>query len=117
MGYYARPELDSTFVGPRNAIESRLAQSWQELLGIEQVGIRDNFFALGGDSLLATRVISTIRHEFAVDDRVFSLRDFFAQPEIEAIARTIGSHVAGAQAEHRKSQLSEAGRKVEEGVL
>ena len=116
-GLYARPELDSTFVGPRNAIESRLAQSWQELLGIDQVGVHDNFFALGGDSLLATRVISVIRHEFAVGDGGFSLRDFFMQPQIEAIALTIGSHIAGLQAEKRKNQLSEAGMKVEEGVL
>lgn len=116
-GLYARPELDSTFVGPRNAIESRLAQCWQELLGIDQVGVHDNFFALGGDSLLATRVISTIRHEFAVSDKVFSLRDFFEQPRIEAIALRIGSHAAGVQAEKRKTQLSEAGIRVEEGIL
>lgn len=114
---YARPELDSCFVGPRNAIESRLAQSWQTLLGIDEVGVRDNFFALGGDSLLATRVISMIRHEFAVSDKVFSLRDFFAQPEIEAIALKIGSHLDGVAAELRKNQLAEAGMQAEEGVL
>ena len=117
MGLYARPELDSQFVGPRNAIESRLAQSWQDLLGIEQVGVHDNFFALGGDSLLATRVISTIRQEFAVSDKFFSLKDFFERPQIEAIALRIGSHLAGVQAERRKSQLAEAGIKAEEGVL
>lgn len=117
MDFYARPELDSGFVGPRNAIESRLAQSWQELLGIDQVGVHDNFFALGGDSLLATRVISMIRHEFAVSDKVFSLKDFFVQPQIEAIARAIGAHLDGVHAERRKSQLAEAGVTAEEGVL
>jgi amino acid adenylation domain-containing protein len=117
MDSYARPELDSRFVGPRSAIELRLAQSWQTLLGIDQVGVRDNFFALGGDSLLATRVISMIRHEFAVSDKVFSLKDFFVQPEIEAIAQKIGSHLEGVEAEMRKSQLAEAGMQAEEGVL
>ncbi|WP_036141304.1 hybrid non-ribosomal peptide synthetase/type I polyketide synthase [Luteibacter sp. 9135] len=114
---HARPELESNFVRPRNAIEVRLAQSWQTLLGIDQVGVRDNFFALGGDSMLATRVISMIRHEFAVSDKVFSLKDFFMRPEIEAIALKIGSHLDGAEAEMRKSQLAEAGMQAEEGVL
>jgi len=114
---YARPELDSTFVEPRNPVEARLAQSWRELLGIDQVGVHDNFFALGGDSLLATRVISMIRHEFSVGDGVFSLRDFFARPQIEAIALAIGTHIASGEAEKRKNQLSQAGIQVEEGVL
>lgn len=117
MALYARPELDSSFVGPRNPIELRLAQSWQELLGIDQVGVHDNFFALGGDSLLATRVISMIRHEFAVGDKVFSLRDFFVHPQIETIARLIGAHITGVHAEKKKTQLLEAGAKVEQGVL
>lgn len=114
---HARPELDSHFVGPRNAIEGRLADSWQTLLGIDQVGVHDNFFALGGDSLLATRVISMIRHEFGVSDKVFSLKDFFVKPEVGAIAFKIGSHLEGVEAEMRKNQLVEAGMQAEEGIL
>ena len=52
---------DKEYVAPRNEVEEKLAGIWQELLGIERVGIHDNFFELGGHSLLAMRVISAIR--------------------------------------------------------
>ena len=48
------------FVDPRDALEIQLAQMWQELLGIRRVGVRDNFFALGGNSLLAVRLMGRI---------------------------------------------------------
>ncbi|MEM8721269.1 MAG: SDR family NAD(P)-dependent oxidoreductase [Cyanobacteria bacterium P01_G01_bin.39] len=54
---YPRPELSSVYVSPRNEIEQKLADIWQQLLGIEKVGIYDNFFELGGDSLLSTQVV------------------------------------------------------------
>ncbi|MBN1204183.1 MAG: amino acid adenylation domain-containing protein [Myxococcaceae bacterium] len=48
-------------VGPRNAVEQRLADTWGRLLGIERVGIHDNFFDLGGDSILAIRLIAELQ--------------------------------------------------------
>ena len=54
---YPRPELSSIYASPRNEIEQKLADIWQQLLGIEKVGIYDNFFELGGDSLLSTQVV------------------------------------------------------------
>jgi natural product biosynthesis luciferase-like monooxygenase protein/amino acid adenylation domain-containing protein/non-ribosomal peptide synthase protein (TIGR01720 family) len=48
----SRPELEGEFVAPRNDVERALAQIWAEVLGVEQVGINDNFFDLGGDSIL-----------------------------------------------------------------
>lgn len=54
------------FVAPRNQMESDLARIWQELFGIEQVGIHDDFFGLGGDSLLAIRLLSQIHSHFHI---------------------------------------------------
>ncbi|MDZ7949848.1 type I polyketide synthase [Nostoc sp. DedQUE09] len=53
---YLRPNLDNDYVAPRNEVEQTIANIWQELLGIEQVGIDDNFFELGGDSVLGIQV-------------------------------------------------------------
>jgi amino acid adenylation domain-containing protein len=50
-----------SYVAPRNMWELRLARIWQELLRIERVGVRDNFFDLGGDSLLAIRMLARLR--------------------------------------------------------
>lgn len=56
-----------TYIPPETETEKQLAQIWQEILGVEQVGLQDNFFELGGHSLLATQVVSRIRTQFSVD--------------------------------------------------
>ncbi|MEH2243329.1 amino acid adenylation domain-containing protein [Nostoc sp.] len=53
-----RPELEETFVAPRTAVEDTLAKVWAEVLGIERVGIHDNFFKLGGDSIVSIQIIA-----------------------------------------------------------
>ncbi|RAJ29236.1 non-ribosomal peptide synthetase [Pedobacter cryoconitis] len=52
---------DTAYAGPRNIIERKLAGIWQELLGIETIGIDDNFFELGGHSLITVRLLAQIR--------------------------------------------------------
>jgi amino acid adenylation domain-containing protein/non-ribosomal peptide synthase protein (TIGR01720 family) len=54
----SRPDLDGTFVAPRNRAEVMLAGIWAEVLKLEQVGVRDNFFELGGDSILSLQIIA-----------------------------------------------------------
>ncbi|WP_344931045.1 condensation domain-containing protein, partial [Aquimarina addita] len=51
----------ASYVAPRNDIEKQLAEIWQELLGVEKVGIHDNFFELGGDSIITIQVVSRLR--------------------------------------------------------
>ncbi|MBV8819168.1 MAG: amino acid adenylation domain-containing protein, partial [Acidobacteriaceae bacterium] len=58
-----RPELEQEFVAPRNEAEEVLARIWQEVLGLERVGVFDNFFDLGGDSILSLQVIARANQE------------------------------------------------------
>ena len=56
-----------SFVPPRSPLEIRLAHMWSELLGLERIGVEDNFFDLGGHSLLGMQVLSRLRKDFAVE--------------------------------------------------
>ncbi|WP_429385033.1 amino acid adenylation domain-containing protein, partial [Mucilaginibacter sp. UYCu711] len=71
------------YVAPRNETEKDIAIIWQELLGIEKIGVNDNFFELGGHSLLAMRVISAMRNKLEIEPAV---RDIFVYPTIAGLA-------------------------------
>jgi len=62
--------LTDSYEAPRNDLERVLAEIWQELLGVDRVGIRDNFFALGGDSLTALRMLGQIKRKCGIDLKV-----------------------------------------------
>ena len=55
---YARPELGQEYVAPRSEAERTLAAIWCEALGVERVGVNDDFFELGGDSVLGLRIVA-----------------------------------------------------------
>ncbi len=55
---HARPAVESSYALPRNELEGTLIEIWQEILGIEPVGIHDNFFELGGDSVQAIQIVA-----------------------------------------------------------
>lgn len=78
-----RPQLANRYVAPQTPIEQELAQIWEDVLGVGRIGIHDDFFALGGHSLSASRVISRINETFAVDFRV---RHLLESPSIEGMA-------------------------------
>ncbi|MGE8146099.1 amino acid adenylation domain-containing protein [Pseudomonas frederiksbergensis] len=84
------PDLTSlitrTYEAPVGEVEIALAQIWQDLLGVSQVGRRDQFFELGGHSLLAIQLISQVRLQLGVE---LGLADLFAQPELAALAQTV----------------------------
>src|SRR5262249_7790962 len=82
----ARRDIASDFVGPTTALEKRIVTVWQELLGIEHVGIHDNFFDLGGHSLLIVRMHSRLEEEFAAD---LKLTDLFRHTTVSMLARFI----------------------------
>ena len=61
---FERPDLDSDYVAPETGIEKALAAAWAKLLGVSQVGVEDNFFDLGGHSLIAVRLCAQVNREF-----------------------------------------------------
>ncbi len=79
-------ESRTAYVAPSGEIELKLAAIWQELLRVEQVGVKDNFFDLGGHSITIMRLISMIRKEFEL---VIPIRTLFDLPSIELLARHI----------------------------
>ncbi|MEC0184782.1 non-ribosomal peptide synthetase [Paenibacillus peoriae] len=73
---------DMVYVAPRNDVEEALAAVWQDVLGRDQVGIQDNFFLLGGDSIKAVQVIARMRlHGYSLD-----IRHVLEHPSIESLS-------------------------------
>jgi amino acid adenylation domain-containing protein len=81
-----RSGLEQSFVAPRNLVEETLARVWADLLKVERVSIHDNFFDLGGHSLLGTQVVSRVRSVFQVE---LSLRALFEAPTVAGLAEHI----------------------------
>ncbi|HLF78079.1 MAG TPA: SDR family oxidoreductase [Dehalococcoidia bacterium] len=81
-----RPDLDSEYEAPRDEIEQFLAQAWQEYLGIDRVGISDDFFDLGGHSLIAVRVFARVKKQYGVE---LPLASLFNAPTIAALAAVL----------------------------
>ncbi|MCT8278696.1 non-ribosomal peptide synthase/polyketide synthase [Xanthomonas translucens] len=80
-----------TYLAPEGELEILLAGLWSELLGVDQIGRHDSFFALGGHSLLAVRLISRIRSALGVE---LPLATLFTQPCLADIAIVLRSAVA-----------------------
>jgi polyketide synthase PksJ len=70
---HPRPELETEYVPPRNETEKKLSTLWQNILAIEKVGIYDEFFALGADSLLLIQFHSKLKESFATDIAIVDL--------------------------------------------
>ena len=81
-----RPELDVGYVEPQTDLQRDLVGIWSEVLGVERLGIADNFFQLGGHSLVAIQAISRIRQTLNVD---LPLRQLFDFPTIEGLSARI----------------------------
>lgn len=88
--------LKAEYVEPRTSIEAKLVEIWSNILDVEQVGIYDNFFQLGGDSILAAQIVNRIREALQVE---LSFIIFFEQPTVANMAIKI----AQIQAESLKS--------------
>ena len=78
-----RPELRAVFLAPRTETERGIAEIWQRALGVDSVGVDDNFFDLGGHSLLMTRVHAQLRSRFSTD---LALVDLFQYPTVRTLS-------------------------------
>jgi polyketide synthase PksJ len=83
---HKRPRLQSIYEEPKNEAEKIVAEIWQELLGIQLVGVHDNFFELGGHSLIATRLISRLREIFRID---IPLPTLFDRPTVREVVENV----------------------------
>lgn len=83
---YPRPVLHTAFVAPESELEQSIAEVWQSLLGMDAVGIHDNLFELGGDSLLGIQLLSRVRAVFGIDMRP---ADFFRSPTVAGLAELV----------------------------
>jgi phthiocerol/phenolphthiocerol synthesis type-I polyketide synthase E len=83
---HARPELAIAYVAPRSEFEQHVATAWQQVLGIDQVGIHDSFFDLGGHSLLITQLLNKLHQVYQVD---ISIQGLFDNPTVAGMAQVI----------------------------
>ena len=100
--FYARPELATPYEEPRNDLERALADIWRTMLGLEKVGINDDFLELGGNSLLGIQIASRIRADFEIE---LSAATFYKSPTVALLAASI---IETLQAGLDESALSEA---------
>jgi aryl carrier-like protein len=82
-----RPEMEVEYAAPRGPAEKLLAETWAIVLGLDRVGIHDNFFDLGGDSVLAIQVISKASHA-GVSHTLRQLFEFPTVAELASMVRT-----------------------------
>jgi len=87
----SRPKLNTLFVAPGTPVEEKLAEIWAEVVGVDQVGIHDNFFNLGGHSLAATRVVSRVIDRFKVE---LPIQTLFDSPTVADMAVVITENMA-----------------------
>ncbi len=81
-------EFENSYVEPRTQREARMAALFAEVLNLERVSVTQSFFDLGGNSLLAARLIYRVQDTFDVK---VTLRDFFAEPTVSGLSKTVDS--------------------------
>jgi amino acid adenylation domain-containing protein/FkbM family methyltransferase len=87
--------VTSEYVAPRDDVERALAEIWAELLGTAQVGVHDDFYRIGGHSLMATRVLSRVRRTWSVE---VPMRTFLQTRTIDELAREIRAAIGAGTA-------------------
>jgi amino acid adenylation domain-containing protein len=97
-----RSEPSGSYVAPRNAVEEVLADIWAQVLEVERVGAHDNFFDLGGHSLLGTQVTSRIFDAFSVE---LPLRHLFQSPTLSGLAEALLEAAPDRLTTERKAEL------------
>jgi NAD(P)-dependent dehydrogenase (short-subunit alcohol dehydrogenase family)/acyl carrier protein len=83
---HPRPNLETAYAAPQTELERSIAQVWEELLGTARVGIHDSYYELGGDSLLATQIVTRLRDRLGL---AITLRGFLEAGTVAALAHSI----------------------------
>jgi amino acid adenylation domain-containing protein len=101
---------EAAYAPPRSEAEQVMASLWAEVLGLERAGVHDDFFALGGNSLLATRLLNLVEHTFLVE---VPLRALFEQPTVARLLAWMAQALEQ-QEEAQKQLARELLREVEQ---
>jgi hypothetical protein len=91
-GFHDRPRLVNPYVAPRDEVEQAVAAIWRRALGIDRIGVDDNFLELGGDSLTGLQVAHAVAEQWELDGRAFSL---YETPTVASSARWIAGSSDG----------------------
>jgi len=83
---YARPDLRVAYAPPSSELERRIAAAWRQALGLEQVGVDDHFFELGGNSLVGAQLLALLRRDLSLEIPAVTL---FEAPTVGALARLL----------------------------
>ena len=102
--YYARPALTEEYAEPCTETERRLCGMWEQFFRIERIGVQDDFFELGGDSLKAISVVSAIHKDFQVE---IGLPAFFNMPNIQQLSAYIDAAEQSAYHEIEQAEARE----------
>ena len=100
---------ESGYVAARSPEEEKLVQIWQDVLGLPRVGIHDDFFAIGGHSLLAIRLLAEIKRAFPARAIRLPLRQIFQTPTIAGLATEIKSRLRGQHVATDRPRLAATG--------
>lgn len=106
----ARPDISIEFLAPKTSLQRQLAEVWQSLLGLEQVGIQDDFFELGGDSLLLMQVHKELQGLFGSELAVVEL---YNHPTIEKLSAWLDSRKGAAGEAAPDTTLDEVSDRIE----
>ncbi|MDQ3070199.1 MAG: KR domain-containing protein, partial [Acidobacteriota bacterium] len=101
-GGYSRPSLSTPYEEPANEIEKAIAEVWAGILGIEQIGVHDDFTELGGNSLLAVQAVANTADAFQVDLPVDA---FYRKPTIRGLGETVVELLVGMAGEETLEDL------------
>jgi acyl-CoA synthetase (AMP-forming)/AMP-acid ligase II len=112
LGLAAGTALSRAFVAPRTPLEKLLAERWAEILQLKQIGIHDDFFASGGESLLAAHVLA---HIYNVTKIELEASRFFEAPTVAEVAHHLEQVIKAGQGPQTPSTLVRAAR--ENGVM
>ena len=101
---HPRPNVRTAYVAPTNELEEKVAEIWQRVLGIEQVGIHDDFIELGGHSLLAIQLIKQLEEAFPVS---LPAETIFKAPTVATLGEAILLSLAEQEDTERLAQILE----------
>ncbi|WP_052258134.1 non-ribosomal peptide synthetase [Pseudoalteromonas maricaloris] len=120
---HALPEPESAvssaqYVAPRTDTEAMLCSIWQQVLEVDRVGVMDNFFALGGHSLMAISLVTQIKEAFAIEYSGFSIREVFELSSVAELAASIDILLSKQKLQENENLIdSYKEEELEEGVL